>query len=83
MKTYTTCTSTWVHILTGKFCRIYGTKEGNSKTTTFRIAGHNPLPCFSFEGTYGVLIKWLEANGWARVFNSDDYIPDTVHTYSK
>ena len=78
MKSITTCTSTWVHIPTGNFCRIYGTREMNSSTTTFRITGHNPLPCFSFKGTYTVLVKWLEANGWTRVFNTDVYVPDTI-----
>ena len=83
MKTYTTCTSTWVHIPTGKFCRIYGTKATDSNVTTFKISGHNPLPCFKFEGTYKVLVQWLEANNWARIFNANDYVPDTVHTFHK
>lgn len=83
MKTIVTCTSTWVHKPTGKYCRIYGTRESNSKATTFRITGHNPLPCFSFKGTYGVLVKWLEANGWTRVFNTDVYTPDIIEFYHK
>lgn len=74
-----TCTSTWVHVLTGKFCRITGTREMNDTITTFRIYGHNPLPCFEFKGTYSVLVQWLKGNGWTRVFNTDEYIPDTVY----
>ena len=78
MKSTITCTSTWVHISTGKFCRIYSTRETNRDATTFRITGHNPLPCFSFKGTYKVLVEWLEANGWTRVFNANKYTPDTI-----
>lgn len=83
MKTTITCTSTWVHKSTGKYCRIHGTKEDDSKATTFRITGHNPLPCFSFRGTYGVLVEWLKANGWERVFNADVYVPDKICVYHK
>ena len=83
MKTTTVYTSTWMHLPTKKLCKIYGAKDSDSisRATKFNITGHNPLPCFTFTGTYGVLVKWLEDNGWVRVHNMNVYSPDTVTIY--
>lgn len=83
MKTIITRTSTWMHTATGKRCQIHGKNTDNSRYTTFLITGHNPLPCYSFVGTYNVLVEWLEGNGWTRVFNTNVYVPDTVEIYHK
>ena len=69
MATIVTCSSKWKHVESGKTCTIQSTREISSSKADFVISGYNPLPCFSFKGTYLVLAEWLKANGWVRIFN--------------
>ena len=69
MKTIVTCYSKWQHAETGKTCKVVSKREMPSGKSEFAISGYNPLPCFSFKGTYHILEEWLKANGWVRVFN--------------
>ena len=78
MATTITYVSTWVHTITGKTCKVIGTRETNSKITTFRIDGYNPLPCFEFKGTYRVLADWLQENNWHKLVKANIYTPDVV-----
>lgn len=72
-----TCVSKWIHATTGKVCKVIGIRETNSHEYEFHIEGYNPLPCFSFKGTYGILAKWLEENGWYKLIKAD-FSPDII-----
>ena len=37
---------------------------------TFFFSGWNPFPCYSMQSTFGVVAKWLYANGWRPNGNS-------------
>lgn len=78
-----TYVSKWRHISTGKICKVTSRKESSSRMSKFVISGHNPLPCLSFKGTYGILVKWFKANGWEKIVNTDDYTPDTMFVQYK
>jgi hypothetical protein len=78
MKTTIVCTSKWIHRDTGKVCKVVGKREENSRISEFHIDGYNPLPCFTFKGTYTVLADWLKENGWIKIVKADVYSPDIV-----
>lgn len=78
MEAIIVCKSKWKHKLTGKVCKIESRRDPRSTVSEFYISGHNPLPCLTFKGTYGILADWLENNGWVREFNSDVYTPDII-----
>ena len=69
MEAIVTCVSKWRHTESGKTCTVQSTREFTCNKAEFVISGYNPLPCFSFKGTYLVLAQWLKANGWQRVYN--------------
>lgn len=77
MQEFVTMTSTWRN-KDGKCCCIISKRDYREEFSTFRITGHNPLPCMEFKGTYHVLVEWLKDNGWVKVVSMNDYIPDTV-----
>lgn len=72
------CVSKWKHVETGKTCRVLSSKDVSAQATDFFIQGYNPLPCFSFKGTYRILEEWLKANGWVRDYNQFSSRPDTI-----
>lgn len=78
MATTITSVSKWMHVQTGKLCKVVGIKEAGSRISEFHIDGHNPLPCYTFKGTYTVLANWLEANGWQKIVKTNVCVPDIV-----
>lgn len=83
METIITCVSKWRHTTTGKTCKVTSRREVSSAKSEFVIEGHNPLPCFSFKGTYKILEEWLKANGWVRVFNESVDRADLIVIHQK
>ena len=83
METTIISTSKWVHTSTGKTCKVVSKRDANSRISEFHIDGYNPLPCFSFKGTYEVLANWLKANGWVKIVKTDVCTPDIVFVHYK
>lgn len=65
--------SHWKNAKANKYCKVCSTKMPNGEWR-FEIRGYNPLPCKAFEGTFGVLAKWLLDNGWVHDTSKADII---------
>ena len=72
--------SRWQHIASGKICAVVSKNKGGA-VSEFSILGYNPLPCMTFQGTYTILAKWLQENGWVRLVNLS--APDLVYVEYK